>query len=325
MLVQRLLTERGKATEANVMKTLKILVALGASLFLPSCGPYDEADSGADDYGVIRQAYESNNSNELIGALPGRDLKLSLPPGMAFVGERLECGTGSCEKRILTGTSRDGTVTVKISRTLSTSPPVYEVLYQSGGSWLNLCQADTGPGAVPVRGSWTVQGHRQLAAGTFTFACEKTAAFKCKRAPFSYPDTSDHYQACTRMIRADYCGDGTWHTTDGERIDVADGTAGFSTRIDTEWEFEAAWNVDGAVCLGTARKDYGAAHIGTFPSVRKYLKDTCSRTSGAAGYWMSAGCDSRPFVAGPAGLLLKNRSRFQILYLPDPAVPDPTR
>jgi hypothetical protein len=99
-----------------------------------------------------------------------------------------------------------------------------------------------------------------------TFACSDGALAKCVHfgyAPWRTVQTcdgagnctdvslADHHQACTRMVRADYCGDGRSFTQDGMLIDLYDG---LSLQTDTEtWPFEAEWSADGAVCLSHFR------------------------------------------------------------------------
>jgi ADYC domain len=62
---------------------------------------------------------------------------------------------------------------------------------------------------------------------------------------------ADHHQACTRMLRADYCGDGTSYTVDDVEINVYDG---LGIRVDSEaWASEAEWDADGALCLSSPR------------------------------------------------------------------------
>src|SRR5262249_37188157 len=61
-----------------------------------------------------------------------------------------------------------------------------------------------------------------------TFACEGYAIYKCISvgyAPwvtFDGHQLADYHQACTRMIRADYCGDGRSWTKDGVWINLYD-------------------------------------------------------------------------------------------------------
>jgi hypothetical protein len=66
-----------------------------------------------------------------------------------------------------------------------------------------------------------------------------------------YFDLGLYHQACTRLIRADYCGDGTPWTVNGRRINVYDH---LGIQYDSEkWIFEAEWDVNGARCLQAQR------------------------------------------------------------------------
>jgi hypothetical protein len=57
----------------------------------------------------------------------------------------------------------------------------------------------------------------------------------------------DHHQACVRLLRADYCGDGVSYTRNGTPINIYDS---LGINPDTEaWAFEASWGRDGARCV----------------------------------------------------------------------------
>jgi hypothetical protein len=59
------------------------------------------------------------------------------------------------------------------------------------------------------------------------------------------------HQACTRLLRADYCGDGTSHTVDSMQVNMYDA---MGLRTDSEeWGFEAEWDARGAICADTSR------------------------------------------------------------------------
>ena len=86
-----------------------------------------------------------------------------------------------------------------------------------------------------------------------TFACEGYALAKCVELGYRpwLPGGRALHQTCTRLIRADYCGDGRSHTEDGVWINVYDG---LGIQSDTEdWTFEAEWSPEGARCLSTTR------------------------------------------------------------------------
>ncbi len=63
----------------------------------------------------------------------------------------------------------------------------------------------------------------------------------------------DYHQACTRMARADYCGNGISHTKDGTIIDLYDRLGIQEKTKDNGMVFEAAWGTDGAVLIHRPR------------------------------------------------------------------------
>ncbi|QSQ22560.1 hypothetical protein JY651_46885 [Pyxidicoccus parkwayensis] len=137
--------------------------------------------------------------------------------------------------------------------------------------WENPCQGDRlvpVPRALPVGGTWDSSGAHWNAPGKLTLACETGVISKCAAwgyKPWAERDgksLADLHQACTRMARADYCGNGQSHTLDGTVVDAYD-SFGLQSRVmqaTASWDpalasFEAAWAPDGATCL--ARTRYG--------------------------------------------------------------------
>ena len=88
-----------------------------------------------------------------------------------------------------------------------------------------------------------------------TWACRGAALAKAIEwgyVPWTSAAMEDAHEAAIRMIRADYCGDGVTHTTNGNTIDVSDKWG--IQMPDTNWGIEAKWGPNGAVCLNTPRK-----------------------------------------------------------------------
>ena len=130
------------------------------------------------------------------------------------------------------------------------------------GSWQNVC--DAGPDGrrqgFPIAGRPSSDGILEPAPpGVFELACTSGALGKCVR--FGYPPWAlaggmslrDVYNACIRMVRADYCGNGTPYTKDGQEIDLYD-----AHRIQTPenmpaMDFEAGWTPAGAACVRHVR------------------------------------------------------------------------
>ncbi|WAS94909.1 ADYC domain-containing protein [Nannocystis punicea] len=156
----------------------------------------------------------------------------------------------------------------------------YEVSVRGPGSfgWTSLCHDSTGAPtqAIPLAHRWDLEtGARIDEPGAVTFACRGAALAKCVEwgyrpwAAAGSRSLADHHQACTRMVRADYCGDGRSHTFDGTPIDVFDRLGRAVQRASTldapGWGIEAEWGPDGAVCLGEQLRlamvaDAGLAH-----------------------------------------------------------------
>jgi hypothetical protein len=116
---------------------------------------------------------------------------------------------------------------------------------------------------IPLTGRWNYEqgtedgGSKTEDPTAITFACQGFALYKC--VDIGYPPwklrnglkLNRHHQACTRMIRADYCGDGSSWTVNGTIINVYDN---LGIQLDTEsWAVEAEWNTNGARCLSHQR------------------------------------------------------------------------
>lgn len=112
--------------------------------------------------------------------------------------------------------------------------------------------------AIALRNVWDPStGTRQQLSDAITWACRGAALAKAIEwgyIPWESAAMEDAHQAAVRMIRADYCGDGVHHTSNGNPIDVSD--IYNIQRPDTTWDIEAKWGPNGAVCLNTPRKLY---------------------------------------------------------------------
>jgi len=151
---------------------------------------------------------------------------------------------------------------------------LYGVSVQPAGSqqWAPYCSLDRNgrSRAIPIEGSWDARGTWTAGDGAITFACTSGAIGKCLR--FGYRpwkqvggrSLRDHHLACVRMVRADYCGDGTPHTRDGTRIDIYD-PLGIQKRADDDPAdpqiFEAGWSPAGATYLYRPRLSDRTAEI----------------------------------------------------------------
>ena len=143
---------------------------------------------------------------------------------------------------------------------------LYEVTY--GASREPLCGRDDSGAAIlatALANAWDGNtGARIDDAERFTFACTTGALYKCVAAgykPWTSASMTDYHQACTRMLRADYCGDGSSFTKDGTLVDMNDalGVQSFETESRADFAFEAAWGPDGATCVSKTR--YRLPHV----------------------------------------------------------------
>jgi hypothetical protein len=134
---------------------------------------------------------------------------------------------------------------------------------QADGAWTSLCKPgpDGRRQGFPVAGAMTPDGRLQAAAPErFEITCTSGAQGKCIRFGYKPWQTAsdgrpmlDVYNACMRMVRADYGGDGKASTLDGQAIDIYDFIGVQKADLDPAQDFEAGWSADGAVCVRHVR------------------------------------------------------------------------
>jgi hypothetical protein len=132
-------------------------------------------------------------------------------------------------------------------------------------SWVAACDADSDGRrvAIPLQAMWNAHGDRVESTTLFTFACTTGVIAKCYRWGYrpwltGYGDLASMHWTCTRLARADYCGNGIPHTQDGTWINVWDtlpppGPIQQRDLVTGDMLFEASWNTGGAVCMSHAR------------------------------------------------------------------------
>jgi len=184
--------------------------------------------------------------------------------GTAFTGTAGGAPVASFVGATFSGQKDDGsTVPVRIDSAAAGTGNdanvwAYGISYYDGASeaWWPVCAG--GVAAVPVMGRWdysfgTATGGDKIDdPASFTFGCIGSAIAKCVYLGYkpwqsvSGVSLGNHHQACTRAIRADYCGNGASYTTTGRVIDIYD-TLG--VQADTEgWIPEGEWMPGGAKC-----------------------------------------------------------------------------
>jgi hypothetical protein len=130
------------------------------------------------------------------------------------------------------------------------------------GAWQPICEPDYEGKTLGflLQAETTPTGEYVPSADTYSLQCTSGASGKCVRWGYKpWAKGSDgrslwaHHQACTRMARADYCGNGTPHTKDGTLINLYDPLQIQVSETLPTFQFEAAWGPQGAVCVRKVR------------------------------------------------------------------------
>jgi hypothetical protein len=138
----------------------------------------------------------------------------------------------------------------------------------AGAETVHVALGGYGAATVSVSSTSSARGMGYVAWGIY--GCS---------APGVCETASSRLQACTRMVTADYCGDGTSHTLSGRPIDVFDfyiadvndPTPGLAP---PDWFYEAEWTADGANWINNCRVDeldLSDADPGSCPSYGGYV------------------------------------------------------
>jgi hypothetical protein len=170
------------------------------------------------------------------------------------------------------------------------------------GTWRELCNPDPAGErwAFPLAGVWTAVSEHQADPRAFNVTCSSGAIGKCVRLGYKpwkqLPDGTalwDYHQACVRMLRADYCGDGQSFTRDGTLIDLYDRLGIQKGEPTPGMRFEAGWGKDGATCVARVR-------IPEKVMLEELTRRCPERLAGHVG----AGCTEERALQSPTTLLL---------------------
>lgn len=172
------------------------------------------------------------------------------------------------------------------------------------GDWRNPCVADRSgkQEAFPLPGRWDEAGRFHPGPDFIAVTCTDGAQAKCARFGYKPWKSTPRggsmvplYEACVRMTRADYCGDGTATTRDGTAIEIFDDQGVWTHDNLPGFLFEAGWASQGAVCVRHMR-------VAENMSLEE-LAARCPRLAGAVG----SVCDEDE--ARRRGAVLFNKSR----------------
>jgi hypothetical protein len=209
----------------------------------------DPVDAGGDRFDTVEVRYGSISATRAGTLLADTDLI-----GAVFHGKNQRTGA---ELKLKVDAVRPRSTSVA-------GLPEFEYSIKvTTGSIVDMPLCDSGP-AIPASGSWDQYGTFNSAPRQFTFLCLTGVAEKCVRWGYRYwePQYADYHQACTRMARKDFCGNGESHTVDGTLIDLydrrgLDGDPAFINQTPAATPalaFEAAWPAKGsALCLSKLR------------------------------------------------------------------------
>ena len=169
---------------------------------------------------------------------------------------------------------------------------LYTVFYldSADSKWKNLCtpDAENVAKAIPLTGSWDETGKHTESRDLMTFGCTSGVLAKCVR--FGYKpwknvkgkSLQDYHQACTRMTRADYCGNGKSHTREGTPIDIYDELGIHKKTPNSGMVFEAAWSPEGATFINRPR------WYDTLSEIRQQCPNQLKERINESGGWTTA-------------------------------------
>ncbi len=206
-------------------------------------------------YAVFAQPLESMVRTAQV-RIAGTGLRVDYPDGSSLsgtqlVGKEIQIGATGAPLRL-----RIDSITAD-----RRSPDVLlHEIYAQGrdGQWQNICTPDAEGKrlALAVAGYTRLDGSFAHDTDRLSITCSSGAQGKCLRLGYSYwktgPDGQSMlplFNACMRMVRADYCGDGRSWTQDGTTIDVYDDQGIQVPEKEQTLPFEAGWTEDGAVCV----------------------------------------------------------------------------
>lgn len=159
-------------------------------------------------------------------------------------------------------------------------------LDDASGRWVPHCERDLDGRdvALALPGRWRDAGAGPFVEDPhdFTLACTGGSNGKCARMGYAPgARTADgesltpYFEACVRMLRADYCGDGHPHTEPGVPVELRDRAGRHGHAHALRMGFEAVWGRHGAICVRRPR-DYARASTGQ-------LAARCPRLADALG------------------------------------------
>jgi ADYC domain len=152
-----------------------------------------------------------------------------------------------------------------------------ELLLEDGRRVASACR-DQDDVAFPILGYWNEAGHYVRDPRKLSFACTKRHVATCLKQGYlddaGSEDRRALLEACTRMMRADYCGNGDSYTKDGTFIALWD-NRNFAAKTPREpLQFEGAWTPTGLAC--SARLRWSEEEVGAPECLRDRPRPRCN-------------------------------------------------
>lgn len=168
----------------------------------------------------------------------------------------------------------------------------------AGGAVVHVC--DPSPqgdySAIPIKDRTVdpTTGAVAIRARTLYLGCLSGAVGKARAWGYG-PEQPADFAAAIRMIRADYCGDGTSWTTEGTSVQVHDAW-GINTFAQASEASEAVWTATGLACLTQPRwTAFNAAQVSCDGApVPSCPEDVDMTTYEGALFWTKVGAPSSP-------------------------------
>lgn len=215
-------------------------------------------DEGSNDYIELEKLELADESEAAHTWLEGSSLHAETASGVVLSGAQLVGAVlhfGVVEGPL--GLHRKRMLKIAGVEPLVTDPEVllYDLqIKETIGPWRPLCTNALGlpTEAILLGEAWDPETGARIAPApedVVTLACRGGAIAKCVEWGYLPWEHGDHHQACTRAVRADYCGDGVPHTIDGLVIHVLDALGIQAPEPGVSWAVEAEWGPDGATCL----------------------------------------------------------------------------
>ena len=259
----------GQSSAIHEPQGMTVLGTSPATLSVQTSGVRLGADSGtvsvAPNSANLVFTMASKNTYSGLGAQPDTKLKTSNPTTLVIARAcrhyRPPAGWQFDPANAPQACDQDNGQNEGAGWTVQPNEYEYEVRVQnSAGVDIGPLCSDGWNRAIPMRGTWSAQGAHNPAASNFSFACNGSTARKCSDWGYKPWASTPVHQACTRMARADYCGDNRSHTFENTPIDLFDWAPNQPTvppinspAADPAFSFEAGWRPDGAVCLSKQR------------------------------------------------------------------------